>query len=194
MLIFGSRLISTPVMSLQTGTRVASATTPVIDPGNLKVFAYEVDGPLVSEKPSYLRTADIRETGSVGIIIDSSDEFVSPNDIIKLQELLDFHFSLVGIPVIDEQRHKLGKVEDYTLETGDFFVQQLKVKRGIIRGITDTGLLVHRSQIVEVNDKYIVVKSTAKKVKPAPSTPVVLDYVNPFREQSPQPEPISKRS
>lgn len=184
MLIFGSRLLGTPIMSLQTGTKVAQAGQPIIDPANLKVFAYEVDGPLLDEHPSFIRIADIRETGAVGMIIDSSDEFIGLHDVIKLQELAELHFNLVGMAVIDEHRHKLGKVEDFTLETGDFVVQQLKVKRGLIRGLTDTGLLVHRSQIVEINDTYIVVKAATKEKEEIVSAPsVIMDYVNPFREQ-----------
>jgi hypothetical protein len=40
-------------------------------------------------------------------------------------------------------------VDDYTLDTSDFVIQQLNVKRGLFKSITDTGLLIDRSQIVE---------------------------------------------
>jgi sporulation protein YlmC with PRC-barrel domain len=190
MLILGSRIANTAVMSLQTGTRIGRAVRPIIDPGTLKIFAYEVDGPLLDEHPSFLRTIDVREMGPVGMIVDSSDEFIGLNDVIKLKELHELNFPLIGMSVIDDTRHKLGKVEDYTLETGDFVIQQMSIKRGIIRGITDTSLLVHRSQIVEINDKYIVVKSATKEKRAEAPKPVILDYVNPFRDkQTPQPEP-----
>ncbi len=183
MLILGSRIANTAVMSLQTGTRIGNAVRPVIDPANFKIFAYEIDGPLLTQHPSFLRTVDIREMSAVGMIVDSSDELVGLDDIIKLQELYHLAFPLIGMGVIDDTRHKLGKVDDYTIETGDFVIQQMSVKRGIIRGITDTSLLIHRSQIVEINDKYIVVKSATKEKK-VQQKPVILDYVNPFREQT----------
>ena len=76
MLVLGSRLNETPVMSLQTGTRLAVTTQPIIDPSNLRIFAYEIKGPLLTQQPSFLRTADIREYGRLGMIIDSNDEIV----------------------------------------------------------------------------------------------------------------------
>jgi uncharacterized protein YrrD len=175
-------------MSLQTGTRLARTAAPIIDPANLKVVAYEVDGPLLAEHPSFLRTADIREMGAVGMIIDSNDELIGLHDVIKIKELHDLHFALVGMPVIDELKHKLGKVDDYTLESGSFVIQQLNVSHGILRGLTDTGRLIHRSQIVEINDDAIIVKATAKKITaPAPETPLT-EFVNPFRTPAPQTE------
>jgi len=187
MLVLGSRLHETPVMSLQTGTRLATTGTPLINPANLKIVAFELEGPLLTERPSFLRVADIRELSGVGMIIDSSDELLALDDVIKIKELHELDFKLVGMTVIDEHKKKLGKVEDYTIETGSFVIEQLNIKHGIIRGLTDTGLLVHRSQIVEINDNAIIVKSTAKKLSVAPVMQAVRhEFVNPFR--SPQPE------
>ena len=189
MLVLGTRLNETPVMSLQTGTRLAQTSTPLIDPSNLKIVAFELEGPLLTETPSFLRVADIREVGSVGMIIDSSDELLGLDDVIKIKELYNLKFRLIGMNVIDEHKKKLGKVDNYTLETGSFVIQQLNVKRGIIRGLTDTGLLVHRSQITEINDNAIIVKSTAKKISVQPTMEATRhEYVNPFRQPSPQPE------
>lgn len=188
MLVLGSRLHDTPVMSLQTGTRLAKITAPILNPANLKIVAYEVDGPLLSEHPSFLRTDDIREMGTLGMIIDSADEFVGPDDIIKLKELREIDFQVTGMPVIDEHKHKLGKVDDYTLETKGFVIQQLNVKRGLLRGLNDTGLLIHRSQIVEINDNAIIVKTTAKKSVEPVMEATRHEYVNPFRSPAPQPD------
>jgi uncharacterized protein YrrD len=188
MLILGSRIANTAVMSLQTGTRIGQAIRPIIDPATLKIYAYEIDGPLLDEHPSFLRTSDIREMGAVGMIVDSSEELVTLNDVIKLKELHELQFPLLGMTVIDDMRHKLGKVEDYTLETGDFVIQQMSIKHGLIRGITNTGLLIHRSQILEINDKNIIVKSATKKKVVEPVKPTIVDYVNPFRDNAPQPD------
>jgi sporulation protein YlmC with PRC-barrel domain len=189
MLVLGTRLKETPVMSLQTGTRLAITGTPLINPANLKIVAFELEGPLLTEKPSFLRVADIRELSAVGMIIDSSDELLALDDVIKIKELYELGFKLVGMNVIDEHRKKLGKVENYTVETGSFVIEQLNVKHGILRGFTDTGILIHRSQITEINDDAIIVKSTAKKATAEPIMEAVRHtYVNPFRHSNPQPE------
>lgn len=191
MLVLGSRFHDTPVMSLQTGGRLAKVSRPIIDPSNLTIIAFEVEGPLLTEKPAFLRVNEIREVAPMGMIIDSTDELVGLDDVIKLKKLYSMEFSLVGMPVIDEHKHKLGKVEDFTLETGGFVIQQLTVKRGLMRGLTDTGLLIHRSQIVEINDNEIIVKGTGAKRKPEPVTEHIRnEFVNPFRGPAAQPEQI----
>lgn len=172
-------------MSLQTGTKLAQTVRPIIDPRNLTIEAFEVDGPLLAEKPSYLLVDDIREYGRMGFIIDSADEFVTPQDIIRLEELLDDAFSLDNITVEDQTGQKLGKVSDYTVEASSFVIQQLQVRRGLLKALNDTGLLINRSQIVEITNKKIIVKSTLKKIRQQVEV-APLEYVNPFRSTSPQ--------
>lgn len=186
MLILGSRLQGTAVMSLQTGTRLASVTQPIINPANLKILAYEVEGPMLAEHPSFLRIDDVREMGHLGMIIDSNDELIGLDDVITLKKIHELNFKLIGLQVVDETKHRLGKVEDFTVESDSFVIQQLHVKRGFLKGLTDTGLLVHRSQIIEINDTSVIVKTTAKKVHEPVMQSLRSDYVNPFRTQKPQ--------
>lgn len=192
MLLAGSRLIHTPVMGLQTGSELAQTRQPVIDPRTLEVVAYEIDGPLLDQKPSLLRIADVREFSDIGMIVDSSDEFVSPDDIIKLGEIYHLHFDLMNMPVIDEKKHKLGKVNGYTLDTNGFLIQQLSVKRPLLKSLNDTELLIHRTQITEINNDAIVVHSKAKIPEPLMDS-VRTAYVNPFRKKSPQAEQIERK-
>lgn len=187
MLVLGSQLVGTPIMGLQTGVELARTADPLIDPANLKIVAYTVEGALLDEHPSFIRIADVREFGDIGMIIDSSDEFIGLGDVIKIEELHRLNFKLIGMNVVDEHKHKLGKVEDYSLDSSSFVIQQLTVKQGVIKGLTSTGLLIHRSQIIAINNKTIVVRSGVK-----PPEPVMQaerrTYVNPFRGASPQPE------
>src|SRR5690606_13556023 len=125
----GERLLDTPVLGLQTGSELARTKEAVIDPANLKVLAYELSGPLLDVEPSLLRIADIREISDIGIIVDSSDEFVGVNDVIKLGEVYNLHFRPVGMTVVDVKGSRLGRVNGYTLNTVDFTVYQLSVKR-----------------------------------------------------------------
>ncbi len=190
MLISYDQLLSKPVMSLQTGVELAHTKAILIDPRTLTIVAYELDGKLLDEHPSFLRLEDVREYGSVGFIIDSSDEFVGLNDIIKLKEVYDFHFSLLGIEVIEQTGAKLGKVQGYTLDAGSYSVQQLVVKRPLLKSFSETELIIHRSQIVEVNNERILVRSTAHKQETVVETKVA-HYANPFRQsQTAGPETI----
>ena len=195
MLLLGERLLGTPVMSLQTGSKVAETSGPVINPRNLTIVAYEVDGDLLDVRPSYLRIADIRELSDLGMIIDHSDEFIGQDDVIKIKELIDLNFDLVNMRVIDARGKKLGKVADYTIDTDSFTIQQLSVKAGLISSLSSTGHMIHRSQITKITDTTIYVKSADKHLTSLETTGNIhRTYNNPFRKsQEPQPEAIVKQ-
>lgn len=181
MLLAADRFIDMPVMSLQTGSELARTAREIIDPRNLTIVAYELEGPLLDMQPSLLRVADIREIGQLGMIIDSADELISPSDVIKIKEIYEFAFELTGKPVLDEQRHKIGRVIGYTLRAGDFVVQQLRVRRPLLKSFGDIELLIHRSQIIQVSDDHIIVKTPAIRHK-EPIAPTAAGFENPFRQ------------
>jgi len=177
-------------MSLQTGAELARTKMPIIDPRTLTIIAYELEGQLLDQHPSILRIADVRELSDIGMIVDSSEEFIGVSDVIKLKEIYDLHFPLIGLSVVDDKKHKLGKVEDYSVEMGGFVIQQLTVRRPLLKSLGDSELLIHRSQILEINDTTITVKSASNEVKdPVPHASRA--YVNPFRQPGgAQPETI----
>ena len=176
-------------MSLQTGAELARTKEAIVNPANLKVVAYEVEGSMLNQDPSLLLVDDIRELSDIGMIIDSSDEFVGTEDVIKLKPLYELHFSVLNKQVVDEERKKIGKVDDYTIDIDSFVVQQLNVKRPLLRSLSDAEMLVHRSQIIEINDNEIIIK-TGEIKQPETKKEPGRHYVNPFRQSSPQPESI----
>lgn len=181
MMLLGSTLAGAPVMGLQTGGEIAQTKTAIIDPATLAIIAYIVEGPLLEDGTWILRIADIRELSDLGFIVDSADEFIHPEDVVKINEIYKLGFPLLAMHVVDEKKNKLGKVIDFTLETSSFVIQQLTVRRPLLRSLNDTELLIHRSQIIEINDEAIVVHSEAKAPEPELNE-VVGSYVNPFRK------------
>ncbi|MGK2896709.1 MAG: hypothetical protein ACSLEY_03870 [Candidatus Saccharimonadales bacterium] len=191
MLVAAERLIDTPVMSLQTGGRLARTKAPVIDPRNLTILAYELQGQHLDIHPSFLRMIDVRELSNMGLIVDSSDEFIGLDDVIKIKEVYEMHFELLGVTVRDSRKRKLGKVTGYSLEPGTFLIIQLNVKRPLLKSFNDTELIIDRSQIVEISDEEIIIKQDETPLSPAKRATSV--YANPFRNagQQPQPETIT---
>lgn len=174
-------------MSLQTGGELARTSNILVDPRDLTIAAYELEGKMLDRHPSFIRPTDIRELSNLGFIVDSSDEFVSLDDVIKIKQVHDFDFHIIGIDVIDEKNRKLGKVTSFTVDSGSFSIQQLTVKRPLLKSFNETDFLIHRSQIVKVQNSHIQVKSTSEK-EPASNT--LREYTNPFRNTNVQPEAI----
>lgn len=190
MLITAERLINTPVMSLQTGGQLARTKEPLIDPRNLMIVAYELDGPSLDTRPSFLLISDVRELSNLGLIVDSSDEFIGVDDVIKIREVYDIGFELVGKAVRDTKGTKLGKVVSYSVEPGSFMIKQLNVRRPLLKSFTDTELIIDRTQITEVNDNEVIIDHDERQ--PAPAEPTAKSFTNPFRGTTPQPEAIDR--
>lgn len=192
MLFASDRLINTPVMGLQTGSELARTKSAIVDPRNLKIVAYELSGHRLEQQPSFLLTSDIREISNLGIIIDSSDEFIGVDDVIRIKEIYSLNFSLFDKVVKDEKSSKLGKVIDYSMEPGSFIIKQLIVRRPLLKSFSDTELVIDRTQIIEVNDTTIIIKHDERE--PAPAQRATKAFANPFRGASTQSEAISRPS
>jgi sporulation protein YlmC with PRC-barrel domain len=191
MLLPLERLVGTSVMSLQTGAELAKVKRILIDPRDLTVAAYELEGHMLDQHPSFLRPVDVRELSHLGFIVDSSDEFVGEADVIRIQEVNSFNFDLITLEVIDEKNRKLGKVTSYAIDSGSFSIQQLSVKRPLLKSFNESELLINRTQIIEVSDTVVKVASadTSESAKTS-----LREYANPFRSTNVQPETIEFES
>ena len=185
MLIDSSQLINYPVLSLHMAGMIAKTNEIIVDPNDLKIIAFRLYGPEVRKKSGeYLRTENIREFSGLGMVVDSDDDFVNPDDVIKLSEVLDLNFSLVGKKVVSKNGSNLGRVDGFVVNTDGFYVHQLKVKRPLIKSFVDPELLVPKKEIYKITDTKIIVKDEESKIrKKATTEDFVPNFVNPFREQ-----------
>ena len=183
MLIRSTRLTDFPVLSLHIGGRIARIVAPIVDPHDLKIIAYRVDGPLVGrEVGDILPTSSIREHSPIGFIVDSSDELVAADDIVRVRDVLALHFDLIGLKVVSRKGTKLGKVIDYTADADSGLIQQLIVQRPIFKALIDPELTISRSQIHEVTDYEVIVKDEEAKIRKVAQADFVPNFINPFRE------------
>ena len=184
MLIEGSKLLNVPVLSLHAGGAIAWTTQPIIDPDNLKIIGFHLQGPLVNKKAeNILDIKSVREYSKYGMVVDSIDEFVAPDDVIKIKKVLDLNFSLTGLKVETKKKSKLGKVSGFTVTDNDFMVQQLIVQRPVLKAFLDPELIIPRKEIVEITDHKVIVKDEEKKIKEkAEKEDFVPNFVNPFRD------------
>lgn len=184
MLVNGSKLKNFPVLSLHLGAPTARTTEPIIDPNQLNIVGFFVDGPIVrGEIGNILETRSIREFSNVGMIVDSADDFVHEGDVIKLDKILKLDFGLVGLKVVTKKKTKLGKVIDFTVDATTFQIMQIIVQRPPIKAFLDPELVISRKEIVEITDDKIVIKDEEEKIrKKAMKENFVPNFVNPFRE------------
>jgi sporulation protein YlmC with PRC-barrel domain len=163
MLQLSSMLINRPVLSLRTGTQVATALEPIINPGNLKIEGFYCQDSR-SRQQLILVSQDVRDIMPRGIVINDHDVLVLPQDLVRLSSVLNINFALVGKQVVTSGGHKLGKVGDYSVDTDSMFVQKIYVSQSIFKSFSGGNLGIDRSQIVEITDKKVVVSDLTLKV------------------------------
>ena len=182
MLIEGSKLLKYPILSLHTASRIAEVKSLVIDPNFLKVVAFEISA-ASSRQSLFLEASSVREFSKMGMIVDSDEEFVEKDDVIKLKETIDLGFSLDNMKVVSKKKAMLGRIEDIIINTEDFQIMQLIVKRPIYKALIDPELVIGRSDIHEINDSEIIVKSEEGTImKKSGTLDFVPNFVNPFKD------------
>ena len=182
MLIEGSKLLKYPILSLHTASRIAEVKGLVIDPNFLKVVAFEISA-VSSKQRLFLEASSVREFSKMGMIVDSDEEFVEKDDVIKLKEAINLGFSLDNMKVVSKKKAMLGRIEDFIINTEDFQIMQLIVKRPIYKALIDPELVIGRSDIHEINDNEIIVKSEEGMImKKSGTLDFVPNFVNPFKD------------
>lgn len=190
MLVLGQRILSLPIVSIQTGGQLGSVSSAIIDPRQLKIVAFYCEGHMIDVKPAILHSEDIREVSTLGLIVDSADNIMAADDLVRLKEIIGYKFKLEDKLVVEESGRKVGKVSGYSLETSTFYIIKLHVKPGIWSALSTTERIIDRSQIVEISPQKIVVKSpTVKDTKREEAKGVIPAVENPFRRAAtPQPD------
>lgn len=193
MLIAIEDMVNIPVMSLQTGTELARTVTPIVDPRQLTIAAFYVAGPGIEESPSVLYPGDIRELSDIGFIIDDATKLMPLDGLVRLKEIIDFDFEIIGLKVVDEHKRKLGKISGFSLETSDYTIVQVYTEQSLIRSLSTAGNVIHRSQIISVNNSVMVVQApTVKEGAVEMIAESGRAFVNPFRGGGAQPDNLSR--
>ena len=186
MLVYNSRLSNTTVLSVQDGGPIGKISGSIVDPDNLKIIAFYVNAPNINSTQNILDVQSIREYSNYGMVIDSTDELVGTSDVIRIQQVLDLNFDLLTLTVETKKGSKLGQIIDFTASSDDFLVQQIIVKRPLVKRFIDPELTISRNEIVEITDYKIIVRDEEKTIKKrAENEDFVPNFVNPFRKTEP---------
>ena len=183
MLVTASNLINTPVLSMQSASTIGYIDAIIVNPSSFKIIAFYLSGPGVNKAQNILDAVSIREYSSLGIVIDSADELVSPTDVIKISKVIELNFSLIGMKVETKKGTKLGRVIDFTTTSDNFSIQQIIVRRPLIKSFSDSELTIPRREIVEITDHKVIVKDEEDVIrKKATKEDFIPNFVNPFRK------------
>lgn len=153
----GQQLIGKPVMSLRTGGPIATILDVIVNPHNLKIEGWFVDDPARRQRRIVL-SQDIRDILDQGFVVNDHESLSDIEELVRLNSILKLAFELVGKAVVSEDKKRLGKVNDYAFEKNGYFIQKLYIGQSLWKSFSGGSAIVDRTQIIEINNRKIVVK------------------------------------
>ena len=157
MLQLSTRFYNTPILSLRTGTVIATALEPILNPNNLKIEGFFCLDTFDKKAKLVLLYQDIREFIPQGIVVNDHEVLTEQDEIIRLKEIINLHFNVLNKPVITESKVKIGKVNDYAVEVETMFIQKIYVAQALRKSISTSALSIDRNQIIEITDSKIII-------------------------------------
>lgn len=168
MLRLSESLLNRPVMSLRTGQPVATAVEPIINPNNLKIEGFYCNDRF-SKNELVLLYQDIRDVIPQGFVIDDHDVLTAPEELVRLKQIMDIEFKLIGKPVVTVNKQRIGRVNDYATEIETMYIQKIYVTQSMLKSLAGGNLGIDRNQINEVTDRRIIINELIKGAPAAAS-------------------------
>lgn len=173
MQILSNSLLNRPVMSLRTGSQVATTTRAIINPNNLKIEGFYCTDSMDKKLQLILLAQDIRDLLPAGIVINDHSVLAEEKDLVRLKDVLRTNFEIFGKLVVSDSKQKLGKVNDFATEVSSLYIQKLYVGQSVIKNFTGGSLGIDRSQIIEITNKKITVQDPMKPVRSGSTAPAL---------------------
>jgi uncharacterized protein YrrD len=158
-----SAFIDRPVLSLRSGSQIGATVAPLINPNNLKIEGLycQVRG---EKKQLILLSQDIRDVIPQGFVVNDQDVLAAADELVRLKEIMEAHFEILGKQVVTLAGDKLGKVADYAADTQSMFIHKLYASQSLLKHFAGGMLSIDRTQIVEITDKSVVINDIQGKV------------------------------
>lgn len=161
MLQLSAAIIGKSILSLQTGSPVGETLGVIINPNNLKIEGFYCQDRF-EKKQMILLSQEVRDILPQGLVVNDHHALTDPEELVRLKDILELRFELIGKPVHTASRARVGKVADFAVDSQSLYVQKLYVARSILKSLNTGQLSVDRSNIVEITNRKIVIQEILK--------------------------------
>ncbi|MBA3758085.1 hypothetical protein H0X10_00410 [Candidatus Saccharibacteria bacterium] len=164
MLQLSEALLGKDVLSLQTGAPVGTTLGVIINPNNLKIEGFYCQDRF-EKKQMILLSQEIRDVLPQGLVVNDHHALTDPDELVRLKDILELKFELIGKPVHTVSKERIGKVSDFAADGTTLYIQKLYVSRSILKSLNNGQLSVDRTNIVEITSKKIVINEILKPTR-----------------------------
>lgn len=170
MLLQSQQLRGAQILSMHTGQVIGQLDSSIINPNKLELMGFCCATLQTGKAMPILLTQSIRQVGKGRVFIDSVDELTEPEELVRHQEIISLQFELMDKPVRTGRGKRLGKVDEYIIDSETWQIQKIYVRQSLFKNPATQNLIIDRTQVTEVSDKYITV-ADAYSTQPAIATP-----------------------
>lgn len=157
-----SLLNNKSVLSLRTGGVIATITGPIINPNSLKIEGFYCQDKF-NKSELILLYQDIRDMMPQGYVVNDHDVLSEPEELVRLKEVLELDFDLIGKQVVTVSKERVGKVSDYAADTDTMFIQKIYVAQSLMKSFSGGSLSIDRTQINEITPSRVIINDLLKK-------------------------------
>lgn len=160
MLIEISKVRGLPTGAIDEGALIGTVKQAVVSPEAARVIGFLVKIKGLFRGQKVISFQDVVDIDTQGLVINSRDNLVSENEIVRIKELVDSRFSLIGLSARTKNKKYLGRVSDAVIESTSGDIIRVYVKYFWDERIFE------RSMIHEIKkDEIILTFDDKKKVK-----------------------------
>lgn len=158
------------ILSLRTGGPIGFATSPVINPSSLKIEGWYATAH-GDKTPMVIPASEVRDIITKGIVVNDHTSLTPTEDLVRLKDVIELTFEVIGKSVITEQKKKLGKVQDYAVDDQALYIKKLYVNQNLLKNFISQQLIIDRDQIIEINDRHIIVRDGTARANAGEQAP-----------------------
>jgi sporulation protein YlmC with PRC-barrel domain len=163
MYALASKLIGLPILSLQNAETITRVTDLVMAIESLEVIAVICEPhPQIGKHPVLL-LRDVRQVAIDCLLVNTAEDLVEAEDIVRLAPLLERGFDPRGLRVVTDLKRRIGTVEDYTINLQTYHLQKIYVRQSLVHSWMGASLIIDRAQILEVSEREFVVRDATVK-------------------------------
>ena len=156
MLYEAKSLINLPIISLDSGRILGSATDIIIDPENGKLLGLlSISGFLSSKKATAFN--DIYECNADAILVKDDESVVNIAKLVRIEKVVGQKIFLLKNKVVTESGKRLGRVSDFVINIDLGILVKIYVEDYLWKGYSQSTLVVPAHNIVSIEHKKIIV-------------------------------------
>lgn len=161
MLLELSKIKNIPVGVMDEQKAVGSVEAPVIFADDAKVIGFLVRLKGIMSQKKVVSFADVVDLDGKGLVINSADNLLAIDEILRIKDILKQGFKLIGLPAKTKNKKYLGRITDSVIETTSGDIIRIYVKNLLDERIFE------RSMIHDIKPKEVILtfddRKSAKK-------------------------------